>query len=135
MAVSFKLWNDVAMTDEFIYISDKIVADISGDFTLYLGTNTANRQLQAYSDPGVDQITITPTDSNPGAGHEATEIKLATTQVGLDSAVAGDPLNLGTTLAAQTAYPIWIRLTDATGGPVPSTELSLVFNTVVEYSV
>lgn len=133
MAVSFKLWNDLAMTDEFVYASDKIVTSASGDKVLYLGSTNVNRKLQANSDPGVDQITVTPTDSEPGTGHETSEIKLADTLLGLDSAVAGAALDLGTTLFGGTAYPIHIRLTDATGG-VASTELSLQFNTVVEYS-
>lgn len=134
MAVSFKLWTDAGMTSEFVYATQKLITDADGDFTLYIGSNIASRILQAFSDPGVDQITVTPTDSAPGNGHEVTEIKLATTQVDLGSAIAGEPVNLGQTLSSETAYPIWIRLTDATGGPTPSTELSLQFNTVVEYS-
>jgi len=49
---------------------------------------------------------------NVGLHHTPSEFKLATTQGGLASAVAGDPLSLGVVLNGGTAYPIWIEIYD-----------------------
>ena len=43
--------------------------------------------------------------------HEAGEIRLATSQAGLDSATPGADLNLGTAIAGNTAVPVWMRVT------------------------
>lgn len=50
-----------------------------------------------------------------GASHQTTEVKLATTQVGLDAAVAGAPLTVGTSVlgGAANAYEFWMRVTNA----------------------
>ena len=42
--------------------------------------------------------------------HQSSEIRLATTQVDLDGATPGDPLDIGTTVSGGTAIPIWLRL-------------------------
>jgi len=63
---SFTLWLDSGRTVPFtgtLTISHE--ADLSDnpyDTVLYLGSNTADRQLQTVSSPGVGDITITPTD-------------------------------------------------------------------------
>lgn len=87
-----------------------------GPFEIIIGSPDASRKIEADSNPGVDNIVITPIDSNPGSGHEVTEIKLATTLLGLDSAVAGDPLSLGTVINGGTEVSIFMRLTDGTSG-------------------
>jgi hypothetical protein len=104
------------------------------DFTLWVGSNAADKQLRAQSNPGVDQITFSINDADPGNGHETTEVSLALTLSGLDSAVAGDPLNIGTTVLSGTsnAIPIYIRVDDATGVVGTSTELSIATNTLQE---
>jgi hypothetical protein len=50
-----------------------------------------------------------------GAKHETTEVKLALTEVGLDSAVAGASLNLGPTIESDpaNAVTIYMRVTNA----------------------
>lgn len=136
MAATFKLWNDASMTQEFNYSGgDALTTDVDNIFYLYLGSNDGSRKLQAASDPGVDDIILTPTDSNPGSGHEASEIKLATTSGGLAGATPGAALNLGPTINGGAAQQIWIELTDGTGGGVNSTELSIEFNPLVELAI
>lgn len=50
-----------------------------------------------------------------GASHQTSEIKLATTQAGLNSAVAGASLNLGTSIRSgvANAKTFWVRVTNA----------------------
>ena len=63
--LSFKLYTDANLTNLFsgLYqlVHNTDLSDNPQDFTLYLGSNTASRKLQASSNPGVDNITLTPT--------------------------------------------------------------------------
>lgn len=67
--LTFKLYTDTGLTSlfggtfELIHESD--FSDNPQDFTLYFGSTTAGRKLEASSNPGVDQITITPTYAIP----------------------------------------------------------------------
>lgn len=67
--LTFKLYTDSGLislfggTYELTHQSD--FSDNPQDFVLYFGSNTANRTLQATSNPGVDQITLTPTYAIP----------------------------------------------------------------------
>lgn len=72
-------------------------------------------------------INITIEDSSVGSGHEATEVRLATTSAGLDTAVAGAALSLGTALTSGVSgrQEIHIRVSNAVTIPGISTELSL----------
>ena len=63
--LSFKLYTDSGLTSAFTGLyqltHETDQSDNPQDFTLYLGSNTASRQLEANSNPGVDDITLTPT--------------------------------------------------------------------------
>lgn len=67
--LTFKLYDDSGLTTEFdgtleiTHFTD--LSDNSQDFVKYFGSTTASRQLQATSNPGVDSITLTPTDALP----------------------------------------------------------------------
>jgi hypothetical protein len=174
------------------------LSDNDQDFVLYLGSLTANRQLQTTTNPGVDNIeldivdlltnwttgtsfsvgdSVQPSSGNEngyryvctvagtsdgsteptwptsgigttvsdnditwefvGAKHEETEIKLATSSAGLDSATGGVTLSLGNTIDSLVGnlVEIHMRVTNAvtnvsnnTGSP----ELGLSFNSVTE---
>ena len=99
-------------------------------FHLWLGNPEDGWAYQAASAPGVDDIQISVTDSNPGSNHESTEIKLAATQPELASAVAGDPLPIGLSLQSGIAgaYEFWVEINDATGVVQTVTELGLETN-------
>lgn len=64
--LSFKLYTDSGLTTPFsgtlslTHNSD--LSDNPQDFTLYFGSTDSTRQLQANSNPGVDDIELTPTD-------------------------------------------------------------------------
>lgn len=104
------------------------------DRVLRFGSPASAKILQAASDPGVDPITITPTDAAPGSGIEASAIRLALSAAGLDSATPGAALNIGTTLNSGTggAVLVYVRTSRGSLGIGEYADLSLVTNAVVE---
>lgn len=137
MALTFKLHTDAALTSA---LAGNLVATQNADgstppveFQLWLGSlgsaglDTADRKLQADSDPGIDTIVISVLDASPGAGHEDTEIKLALTQAGLNTATPGAPLSVAANLVSGivNAFEFWVAVDDATGQIGTSTELSV----------
>lgn len=67
--LSFKLYTDDTLTTPFTGLLQLThqtdLSDNPQDFTLYFGSTLSSRQLQANSSPGVDDITLTPTDTLP----------------------------------------------------------------------
>jgi len=65
--LTFKLYTDTNLTSQFngLYqlTHETDLSDNPQDFTLYFGSTVADRQLQASSNPGVDDIVLTPTDT------------------------------------------------------------------------
>jgi hypothetical protein len=107
------------------------------DNLLFLGSTETSRKFQADSNPGIDDIILDIDDLAPGSGHEDTEVKLAITLLGLDSAVAGASLNLGTELLSEVAnaQEVYIRVDDATGVIGTTIELFLETNLLIELDV
>lgn len=103
------------------------------DIQRWLGHDNAAEKIQAESNPGVDQIVLSVIDANAGAGNPTTAVKLATTKAGLDSAVAGDPLNAGVEIAggAAGAFEYWMRVEDLTDTVGQYTDLSVETNDCV----
>lgn len=64
--LSFKLYNDAALTLPFSgllsFIHQSNLSDNPQDIQLWFGSTNALNQLQANSDPGVDQITLSVVD-------------------------------------------------------------------------
>lgn len=141
MALSFKLYTDANLTaplaGNLICAQNADGSTPAVDKILYLGSTTASRKLEANSNPGVDQIVVSVVDAVPASGHPATEVKLATTLAGLNSAVGGASLNIGTQIlsGAANAIPIYIRVNDSTGQVGTATELSVAIANVRETSV
>lgn len=147
MALTFKIFNNATLTTEQV---GNLVATQNADgstspvtFQLWLGSlgseggDTTDRKAQADSDPGVDAVLLTVVDAFPGADHEATEIKLATTSGGLAAAIAGADLVLPVTLTSGTGnkQEFWVEVDDATGVIGTSTELSVSTNLIRETDV
>lgn len=65
--LTFKLYTDSGLTAPFSSLYQLThstdLSDNPQDFKLYFGSATANRKLEAVSNPGVDSVTLTPTDS------------------------------------------------------------------------
>lgn len=75
------------------------------DCVFYLSNDSASKRY--------NNVIITPNDFIGSS--EAGWAKLATTQGGLDSAVAGASLNLGNITDYDTAHPFWVRITVPAG--------------------
>lgn len=64
--LSFQFYTDAGLTTVFSNLyqltHESDLSDNPQDFTLYLGSTVSNRQLQANSNPGVDNITLTPVE-------------------------------------------------------------------------
>jgi len=114
---TFKLYQDAGLTTEFVgplvNTQDADGTTAAQDYQLFIGSTVAGKTMRTKVNPGVDNITLNISDNTPANGPEATDIKLATTLIGLDSAVAGDPLLLGVTIASgvPNAVAIFIRIT------------------------
>ena len=102
------------------------------DRIVYFGPPAAGKTLQAASAPGTDPVQISVEDVAAGAGIAATAIKLALTAGGLDSAVAGAPLSIGTSIASGSSVAIFVRTTQGVLGVGLYEDLSLTSNAVVE---
>lgn len=65
--LSFKLYLEDTLSTEFVGLYQLVhltdLSDNPQDFQLWLGSLEVGRQLQANSSPGVDDITLTPTDT------------------------------------------------------------------------
>lgn len=65
--LSFKLYTDAGLTTPFSGLYQLLhqtdLSDNPQDFQLWFGSTNTLNQVQATSDPGVDQITLTPTDT------------------------------------------------------------------------
>lgn len=115
MANSFKFYSDSALSNEITALP-KISQNIDGstgdvDGVIYYGSTASGTSVQADSDPGVDQIAVSITDtvSNEGAGPQPNDIKLASSNAGLGAAVAGDPLNIGLTIASGAVNKVEVH--------------------------
>lgn len=131
---TFKVYNDANLTSEF---TGSLTANQNVDgstgmqkFQKWIGSTAVGKTLQAESNPGVAQIVLSIVDAAPGSGHPATDISLALTSVGLDSATPGASLNLGTSILSGVvnAKEFWIGMEDSTGVVGTSTELTVQTN-------
>jgi hypothetical protein len=109
----------------------------SHDYQFYLGSPTSGTKLQDATSPGVSTMEITVEDSDPGNGAESSWIKLALTQGELAGAIAGDPLNIGTTVLGGTGSSLifWVRVSNTLSGSSSSTDLSLKITNVKEFMI
>ncbi|RBP74114.1 hypothetical protein DET64_105240 [Marinobacter nauticus] len=137
MPLSLKIYNDAALSSVLpkltaLQRTDGATGPV--DFVFYLGSTVSGKRFQAASNPGVDNILISVADSNPVGGQGVGAIKLAASSAGLDSAVAGAALDLGSEIlsGASNAVEVHVRVeaTDLTEGTY--TDLSLQTNNLVE---
>ncbi len=140
MATTLKAYSDPTLTTELTLLSANQNADGSTgalDFLIYMGSVSVGKKLEADSNAGVDDIVLSISDSDAGTGSPATDIRLALTSLGLDSAIAGDPLTLGPVIYSEQAgaVPVYVRIEDSTNTVSTNTDLSLQTNILVETNV
>lgn len=120
--LSFKIYEDAALTIPFsgtlqiLHRSD--LSDNPQDFQFWFGSTNALNQLQAASNPGVDQITLTPTDT-------------------LAPWVASTVYSLGTLRQPTTPNGFRYRVTTAgtSAGSEPTWPTGAIGSTVIDGSV
>lgn len=108
------------------------------DSVLYLGSTDVLRKLQDEASPGVANIIVSIVDADVPSGHPASEVKLALSLVGLDSATGGVALDLGVTEilgGVPGAIAIYSRVDDTTMVVGTSTELSFETANAIEVAV
>lgn len=113
MTISLLFYLDAGLTTPATALA--AIQDTDGsaapeDRTLYLGSTAAGRQFRAVSNPGVDPVVLSIADAASGSGVQPTHVKLATTAGGLASALAGQPLSLGTQLLSGVANAVEIHV-------------------------
>lgn len=132
MSLTFAFWADAGMTVP--NTAGATITDGLGptDRIVYFGSPAAGTTLQAASAPGTDPVQISIADANGGTGIAATALKLALTAGGLASAVAGDPLSIGTSIPSGTSIAIYVRTSQGALGVGSYADLSLTTNPCVE---
>ncbi|WP_430010333.1 hypothetical protein [Methylophaga lonarensis] len=136
MSTSLKFYADAGLTQELGQLVINQLANGSTpdvDNVVYLGSTVTGSVFEAQSDPGVDDIVVSIVDDDPGNGVEVSDIRLALTQAGLNTATPGEPLVLGPEInaGAGNAIPVYVR--SATPAiAASSTEISLETNDVIE---
>ena len=128
MALLDHIYFDAALTNQFDDTTDTLTLQAtngnSADGSFYIGTPTAGNKVEDATTPGVDPIVASIVDSAPGGGVEAAHVKLSLTELGLDGAVGGDPLNVATTINYGSPVQVWYRWTNSTGSGT-STEIDV----------
>lgn len=140
MATSFGFYSDAGLTTPLASLAAVQAADGSAaavDSVVYFGSTASGKKVQATSDPGVDPVYIAIADSASGAGLAVTAIKLAASSGGLDAAVAGNPLSLGTQVLSGSANAVAVHVRIKTPAVAVGnyTDLSLVTPDLTESAV
>ena len=132
--MAWRLYTDSACTTPFggtlSFVHQYDLSDNPQDRVLYYADvelDPVDNGSYEMRMPAGGNINLTITDTTAGSGHEATEIKLATSAAGLDTAVAGAALSLGTALTSGVSgsTEIHIRVTNAVTTAGTSVELGI----------
>ncbi len=111
IAITFGFYNDSGLTQTAAAVTALQATDgtaPAADRVVYLGSTAAGRKLQAFS----GQITVGLEDAATSGGVEASHVRLALTQAGLDAATPGAALSLGTQVLSGVgnAVAVWLRI-------------------------
>jgi hypothetical protein len=104
---------------------------------LWFGSTTTGVKLEAVSDPGVDPLVLSITDSATG-GHAVSAVKLALTTGALSTASGGASLTLASGQiigGSANAIGFYMSVTDTVGAVAKSTELGLQLTPWVQSAV
>ena len=132
MSLTFAFWADAGMTVPNAAGATVTAGAGPTDRIVYFGSPASGKVLQAASAPGTDPVQVSIADANAGTGIAATALKLALTAGGLNTAVAGEPLSIGTTINSGASLAVYVRTTQGALGVGVYEDLSLTTNAVVE---
>lgn len=139
---TFAIFHDAALTQPVNGANPLQISQLTDgssgpyDTSVYIGSTAAagSKQIRAASNPGVDQITLTPSDAATGSGSPGTDVKLALSAGALGAATGGAAVNLGTAIFSGTANAlrVYVRVTDSTAAAATNSDLSLDVSSVIE---
>lgn len=140
MTISLQFYSDAGLTTPATLISALQASDGSVaavDRVVYLGSIAASTKFRASSNPGVDQIVVSIYDAAPGSGVEVGHVKIASTNGGLSTAVAGSSLALGTEIlsGAENCVPVHVRIDTPPLAISVYTDAGLAVNSLIEEAV
>lgn len=106
------------------------------DKVIYFGSPEVGHVVKATSNPGTDPILVSVADALPAGGNPSTDVRLALSAAGLDTATGGADLDLGVELASGVsgAVAIHMRVIDSTGVVGKKVDLSLITNDLTEWA-
>lgn len=132
MSLTFAFWADAGMTVPNAAGATLTAGGSPTDRIVYFGSPAAGKTLQAATSPGTNPVQITITDASAGSGAATTAIKLSLSAAGLNTATAGAPLSIGTTISSGAPIAIYVRTTQGALGVGTYNDLALATNSVVE---
>lgn len=140
MPVSIRFYSDSGLTSpltslQVVQSEDGSAAPV--DAIVYFGSTATSKKFQAESNPGVASIVLNVDDVAVGSGVNAAHVKLALTAGGLDTAVAGAPLDLGVQRlsGAGNSLAVHVRVDTPALASGVYTDLTLRTNSLIETSV
>lgn len=117
--LSFKLYTDSGLTTPYGGVTtlthESDLSDNPQDIQLWFGSAVTGRQLQAQSNPGVDQITLTPTDTLPEWAATTAYSLGATREPTVDNTYRYSVTTAGTSGASEPTWPTTIGSTVVDG--------------------
>lgn len=141
MALSFKFYRDAELTVELTtQLACSQEEDGSSDpvvHQVYFGSREAHKKLVSDVAPNQIHVSLSVVDSEDQSGHPATDVTLASTEVGLATSTPGAALDLGVSVLSgvSNAKAVWIRFDDTTRASSASSELMIQTSTVKEVYV
>jgi hypothetical protein len=92
-------------------INDSVIVPV------YIGSPIDGINHERKTLPGTNELQLSVVDNDTEDVLEVENFKFALSEVGLATAVAGDPLDLGVLIESgvENALPAWIKLTDVSG--------------------
>lgn len=134
MSTTWNFYSDPGLTALAVGGATVAQAGTPVDRVIYFGSPVASKQIRAASNPGVDAVTITPTDAAAGSGAPASAIRLALSVAGLDAATGGAALSVGAVLNSGPAgaVAVYVRTTPGALGLGTYSDISLRTNDVIE---
>lgn len=134
--MALRFYADSALSqplDSTQVVFDREIGGDPVDRAFYLGNPDSNLRYEA--DDGSGLITVGVTDSDPGSGWSATDIRLALSEAGLDSATPGEAVEITGPIQGglSGAKPVWVRFEGTSPTPLTADDLGLTTNVWREY--
>jgi hypothetical protein len=137
MALTFGFYADPGLTTPVratLAAAQSKSAPTPVDLCIWFGSPAVGKLCQSQASPGVQQIAVSVVNATPGSNSPASDIRLAKTRAGLDTAMPGAMLNLAASVQSGVAHaiPVFIRVINSLTTTGRRSNLSLATQTLVE---